>query len=235
MSTTSNFPRQRFGADEHFLEQNPWANPQHPSHHQQLQLHQQVSGLSRTATPSSTPAAQRRVVDLTEPQGSASTIPDYPSGPNSAMAATHATGESVNLGQPSLVYAVNNHLHETTPSRITVTSKEGIAAIPGPFDASRDRGKGSQSSKLDQSHSPSLLRHSAQDTQTSKALPKPLPFLQTGGGSSSTPGPRTSTPGRYPIVKAEDQGHVSRHSPMPQYHTPPVSTVANGQLNRFAS
>lgn len=234
MSTTSNFPWQRSGADEHFLEHNPWANPQHPSHHQQLRLHRQVSGLSQTATPSSTPAAQRRVVDLTEPQGSASTMHDYPSGPNSAIAATPATGESVYLGQSSQSYAVNNHLHETSPSRVTMASKEAIMANSGPFDALRERGNGSQSSKLDKSHSPSLLRHSSQDTQTFKALPKPLPFLQTGGGSSSTPGPRTSTPGRYPIVKAEDQGHISRRSPMPQYHAPPVSAVATNHLIPFA-
>lgn len=215
------------------MEQNPWANPQHPSHHQQLQLHRQVSGLSGTATPLSTPAAQRRVVDMTEPQGSASTIPDHPSGPNSSIAATPAT-EAANVGQSSQSYAISGYLHETTPSRKTVISEEGTAANMGPFDASRIRGKGSQSSKLDQSHSPSQLQHSSHDTQSSKALPKPLPFLQTGGASSSTPGPRTATPGRYAIVKAEDQSHVSRHSPMPQYNTPPVSTVAHGKMNRFA-
>lgn len=233
MSTTSNIPRQKYGADEHFLEQNPWANPQHPSHHQQLQLRRQVSGLSRTATPSSTPAAQRRIVDLTEPQGSASTIPDHPSGPNSSMAATPGT-EAANVGQPSQSYAINGYLYDSTPSRKVVILEEGTAANLGTFDASRVRGKGSQSSKLDQSHSPSQLQHSSHDTQSSKVLPKPLPFLQTSGASSSTPGPRTSTPGRYPIVKAEYQSHVSRHSPMPQYNTPPVSTVAQGKMNRIA-
>ncbi|KAL8796942.1 MAG: hypothetical protein Q9195_000713 [Heterodermia aff. obscurata] len=81
-------------ADERFLEQNPWANPQHPAHGH---LQRQRSAVSRPDSPLVTPAPQKRVVDLTVPQGSASTIADPLSGPNSSLAPTPATGEE-NVG-----------------------------------------------------------------------------------------------------------------------------------------
>ncbi|KAF2035971.1 hypothetical protein EK21DRAFT_53397 [Setomelanomma holmii] len=56
-------------AEEQFLESTPWANPRHPSH-QEARF-----GPVPARVPSyQTPAGQRRVVDLTAPNGSASTI-----------------------------------------------------------------------------------------------------------------------------------------------------------------
>lgn len=214
------------------MEQNPWANPQHPSHQQQRQqMHRQVSALSRTATPSSTPAAQRRVVDLTELQDSASTVPDHPSGPNSSMAATPTTGEAARFEQSSQNRTSDKHIVESTPSRSIGDLIEAIPANLAVFETMASKGKAPQSGRPDRSHSPSLQRNPSQDSQAPNALPKPLPFIPTGG-SSSIPGPRTSTPGRYTVVKAEDN---SRLSPMSQYHSQAVGTVANGQMNRFAA
>lgn len=229
MSTTSSFSRQRIGADEHFLEQNPWANPQHPSHHQQRQLHRQVSGLSRAVTPSLTPVAQRRIVDLTEPQGSASTIAEHTPGQSSSMTATPATAETVSLGQ---ILATSHNLLDSTPSRLTGSSVKAASANLAPLEASRDKVEGPHMTKMNDGHSPPLGRPPSRDNQTIKTLPKPLPFLHTSSGSSLTSGPRTSTPGRYTVIKIEDP----RHSPMPQHQqTATVSTVANGQMNRFAA
>ncbi|KAL8963851.1 MAG: hypothetical protein Q9183_004902, partial [Haloplaca sp. 2 TL-2023] len=45
-------------ADELFLEQNPWANPQHPAH-----LHSQASALSRTNSPLTAAAFNKRTAE----------------------------------------------------------------------------------------------------------------------------------------------------------------------------
>ncbi|KXG47574.1 uncharacterized protein PGRI_014440 [Penicillium griseofulvum] len=80
-------------AEEAFLERTPWANPQHPIHQQQQQQQQQHSQLPRPQgrtfehpQPSSyaTPAAQKRMVDINAPNGSASTIPENASAANSS-------------------------------------------------------------------------------------------------------------------------------------------------------
>ncbi|KAL9069800.1 MAG: hypothetical protein Q9161_005259 [Pseudevernia consocians] len=222
LSATASFPRQRPGAEEHFLEQNPWANPQHPAHHQQ-RMHRQVSGL----TPSSTPAGQRRLVDLSEPQGSASTIAEPQSGPNSSMAPTPATGETSKPVQAGRKPEMSESIGDSTPSR--VVNGRLLDMTPANL-ALQD----SSSAKAEKRSSPSIPRNLSIDSQTTNALPKPLPFMHTGG---ITPGMRTSTPVRYPIIKAEDANVGSRHSPIPhQFHgAAPVSTASNGQMNRFAA
>lgn len=81
----------RTAAEEAFLEQTPWANPQHPIHQQQAQ--NQYSQPHRPqgrpfeppqASSFVTPAAQKRVVDVNAPNGSASTIPENASAANSS-------------------------------------------------------------------------------------------------------------------------------------------------------
>ncbi|KAJ5936376.1 hypothetical protein N7454_005011 [Penicillium verhagenii] len=81
----------RTAAEEAFLEQTPWANPQHPIHQQQAQHQypQQHRPQGRPfehqqATSFATPAAQKRVVDINAPNGSASTIPENISVANSS-------------------------------------------------------------------------------------------------------------------------------------------------------
>ncbi|KAI2791497.1 hypothetical protein POX_c04358 [Penicillium oxalicum] len=73
----------RTAAEEAFLEQTPWANPQHPIHQQQPQ---HIYSQHHRAPVSSfaTPAAQKRVVDINAPNGSASTIPENMSAANSS-------------------------------------------------------------------------------------------------------------------------------------------------------
>ena len=65
------------------MEQTPWANPQHPIHQQQMPQGPQTQAFER-APPFTTPAAQKRVVDVNAPNGSASTIPDNASAANSS-------------------------------------------------------------------------------------------------------------------------------------------------------
>ncbi|KAF7713885.1 Uncharacterized protein PECH_006739 [Penicillium ucsense] len=73
----------RTAAEEAFLEQTPWANPQHPIHQQQPQ-HIYSQHHRPPISSFATPAAQKRVVDINAPNGSASTIPENMSAANSS-------------------------------------------------------------------------------------------------------------------------------------------------------
>lgn len=234
MSTNSNIPRPKKGADEHFLEQNPWANPQHPSHHQRRILHRQMSGLSRATTPMSASATQKRIADPTKPQAATSAVSDHPPEQNSSIAATSVTDapvESVQV-QNNRHHAVNNSILDSTPSKTAGSLASACRAHSAPFEFLSESGKDAQSSRIDP---PPLIINPSQDDRTPKNLPKPLPFSYTGSGSSSAPGPRTSTPGRYTVAEAENQGYLPQQSPLPQYHTGSVKPAANGVMNRFAT
>lgn len=223
LSATASFPPQKPRVEDHFLKQNPWANPQHPAHHQQ-RIHRQVSGLAGAATRSSTPAGQRRLVDLTDPHGSASTIAEPESGPNSSIAPTPATGEASKRAHSG---RQSESVMESTPSRVVNGSLlDSTPANPALQDSPR--------TNAGKRNSPSLPRNMLIDSQTPNVLPKPLPFMHTGG---SIPGFRTSTPVRYPIIKAEDANVGSRHSPIPHqlYGAAPVSTTTDGRVGRFAA
>jgi hypothetical protein len=75
-------------AEEQFIESTPWANPRHPSH----QDSRYPPGPSRVPS-YQTPAGQRRMVDLTAPNGSASTI-EANSNPPSAHNINGIPGEA---------------------------------------------------------------------------------------------------------------------------------------------
>ena len=107
-------PRQRQAAEEHFLEQTPWANPQHPIHSQILNNAQrQVSGHLSPNIPF-TPLGQKRIVDGPIIDGSGSTIPVFPS---SSLAPTPMSTDisPVNHQKPPPSLAKENHMD--TPSR----------------------------------------------------------------------------------------------------------------------
>ena len=217
------------------MERNPWANAQHPAHSlQRQQIRRQVSALSRAPTPSSTPPAQRRVVDLTKPQGSASTIAEPQSGPNSSMVPTTATGEPETLAQLGKTPLLGGILIDSTPSRMARGSVEAIPAAMTLLETATDNGGEPQSNIPDHRQSSSVPENISRETQASIALPKPLPFMQSGSSSSKL-NVQTSSPARYPTIKAEDTSYISRHSPVShQYHVPaPVSAMPGGELNRF--
>jgi hypothetical protein len=78
-------------AEEAFLEQTPWANPQHPIHqHQHLSHRAQSRILDSSRAPTfATPAGQLRMVDVNAPNGSASTIAENSSANNTPYGAEH--------------------------------------------------------------------------------------------------------------------------------------------------
>ena len=90
LSAISSLQRQRTNTDEQrFLEQTPWANPQHPAH----TLSHNHSRFSRPQSPTITPVVQRRIIDSSALQESGSTIPEAQSGPSSSVAPTPVTGD----------------------------------------------------------------------------------------------------------------------------------------------
>jgi hypothetical protein len=72
-------------AEEQFLEQTPWANPQHPIH----RLSRQNSNRSPPAHEFLTPANQQRTTETLQPAGSASTIVDPSAQASSALNTPH--------------------------------------------------------------------------------------------------------------------------------------------------
>ena len=187
-------------------------------------MHRQASGLSAAASRSSTPAGRRRLVDLADPHGSASTIAEPQSGPNSSIVQTPATGEASKAGQSGRKFGMSESIVDSTPSR--VMNGGLLDSTPAYLDSS--------SAKAGNKKSPSLPKAKSIDSQTPSVLPKPLPFMHTGG---SAPGFRTSTPARYPVIGAEDATVGSPHSPIPhQFHgAAPVSVASDGQVNRFVA
>ena len=230
---SSSFPRQRSGADEHFLEQNPWANPLHPSHQHRQHLHRQVSGLSRTATPSSTPVA-RPPVDLPEPQGSASTIADQPSGRNSSMVATPGTGEAPKPTHSDQKHALERSNDDSTPIRIAGKARDGLFIAMNPQENPHGEAGGVQLQRASRTNSPSQTVNRSRNSQTPSTLPKPLPF-KNNTGTTTTPLHRTVTPGRFDAIKHEDHFNSSRKSPMPRFDSPPINAAASGSNTKVAS
>jgi hypothetical protein len=119
-------------AEEQFLESTPWANPRHPSHQEARY------GPGPSRVPSyQTPAGQRRVVDLTAPNGSASTIEANSNPPSSN--AHHTNGRIDESESPVLQMKrapVDQATYTETPGSVTrnigAHGREAYAMLSSP-------------------------------------------------------------------------------------------------------
>ena len=222
LPASSSFSRQRSAADEHFLEQNPWANPQHPAH---SHLQRQRSAMSRPESPLITPAPQKRVVDLTSLQGSTSTIPD---GPSSSMAATPATGENQAKGvKMGSRVGSNTHLLDMLARAPDMHTDNQVSHATASNHDSKE-----QSTTISTPHQP-LQSHTH-----SKPLPHHLNASSSLPLFESTSNLKANvTPPDFPIGKAEEPTHSLHQSPLLHHFPTPtsVSAVANGQVNRLGA
>ena len=221
LSAASTFGRPPPAAEVQFLQQNAWANPQHPVH----QKDRQGSTLSQAATPSATPANQKRLV---ESRGSASTIPEHLSAPDSSVVPTPATEEVSRDAHTGLNSVASQNTKDATPSRITgVSMEENPALNPRPVEDSLT----AASVGAERNPTPLSSKIPGRESHTPGSLPKPLPFMQGGGMSQASP------PIRNPVIKAEDPSNVYRHTPIAHQFqgTPPISTASNGQISRFSA
>ena len=206
-------------ADERFLEQNPWANPQHPAH---SHLQRQRSAVSRPDSPLVTPAPQKRVVDLTAPQGSASTIADPLSGQNSSIAPTPATGEE-NAGATK---SRNGYPHITsTPIKASEMMMQENHGFPlKDLKSDKIKHPASSISTPTPKQTPPLYG----PVQKGSSINDPLPIPDGPVPYSASPRPRFST------VKVEER---PTHSLL-DHHVPsalPVGIGPNGAGARFGS
>ncbi|EXJ88386.1 hypothetical protein A1O1_05316 [Capronia coronata CBS 617.96] len=114
-------------AEEQFLEQTPWANPQHPIH----RLSRQNSNRS-PMTEFVTPANQQRTTDGLQPAGSASTIVDPAAQISSAINTPYDEQQqsSTTKVEPQPGSSVHNYrLHSTSPlDTRRVISGPGVGA-----------------------------------------------------------------------------------------------------------
>ncbi|KAI4259678.1 MAG: hypothetical protein LQ352_000611 [Teloschistes flavicans] len=211
-------------ADEHFLEQNPWANPQHPVH-----LHRQTSVLSRTASPLSNPAMPKRDSGINPASKQASAAAE-------GQARLHlSTGPSSAAVQPDRdpktarqAYSARRESDAPMgmPARHIQAADESLTPLVG---KQQSRLQGSKTSPLtilekfnrgmtDEIHvRPYVPRMSQKADSPSAALISKIP---TTGSPSN----------RFPVIKAEDIARLPGRSPTPQhYHRQlPVNGAANG-------
>lgn len=117
----------RPAAEEQFLEQTPWANPQHPIHHHVHRMSRQPSEQTTPGAPSLTPSGQKRVIDLSLQKGSASTTHENPSAAASANtpqgaeqdqdAPVHTEVDAPARGSSELVVNVQSQLNSPSEYR----------------------------------------------------------------------------------------------------------------------
>ncbi|MCJ1370328.1 hypothetical protein MMC20_001541, partial [Loxospora ochrophaea] len=123
LSAPSNFTRQKPAAEEQFLESTPWANPQHPIHHQSItNIQRRASGY---LGPFQTPVVQRQATDHNAHNGSASTIAEIQSGQGSSLGPTPTT---LDRGFAPPQHAQTDKPDTSpiiTPSKMTKSATEG--------------------------------------------------------------------------------------------------------------
>lgn len=212
---------------------NPWANPQHPSHHP---MQRQVSGLSQPASPFITPAPQRRFVDLNITHGSASTIADPRSGPGSSVVPTPVTGEqSARSGRPVHI-PMSEDVSSATPSRQLETPIPGTALDSSAQEASSVNVRAVHLNMLDHSEtSPYSSNITTSIPRVSNDIAIPSSAAE-GSALSAGPNVVESPRNRYPIIKAEGPAQSLRQSSgLIQHHTLDRTTAAmNGHSDVFS-
>lgn len=209
------------------MEQNPWANAQHPAHQMYQHTQRQVYGLSGPPSPVSTPVAQRRVTDLSLPNGSASTVTEQPSVQTSLIASTPFTGDTgPAFPVPNRTPDVEGTTSHTSSKLVAIGIKANAperAVAKSPSDQGH-KIIAAASRPVHFSNSPPYQgrKSSAMDQDT------------LGKRAASTVG---SSPFRYSTVKAEEALDGSHQSPAPpHFHIPPRTSITNGvELGRYGA
>ncbi|KAL8992308.1 MAG: hypothetical protein Q9169_007200 [Polycauliona sp. 2 TL-2023] len=224
LSATAVLQRSKSVADEHFLEQNPWANPQHPAH-----LHRQASGISRTASPMIVSATQKRPVDSSIETGSTPVSAGAPSGPRSA----------VNTGSDRLDTETRSnkqrvHAESSRQPPLSTPSKD----MPVPKEKQIGQGLG-EAGQLPKTKAPPLPASERPQPLAAGRVPgqeiNVRPYMPRQTFQAHSPKAPISPSNRYPMIKAEDLARLPGRTPPPQQYHPPVQVAVNGGIDRFAA
>ncbi|WEW58474.1 hypothetical protein PRK78_003942 [Emydomyces testavorans] len=216
----------RQAAEEKFLEQTPWANPQHPVHGQFRHQMQQDRISDSQGYPNlfSTPAGQQRVVDLSALNGSASTIPEHPSAPNSTAADTpYDYDRARRIADTSITGPSNSHYADNIDGPSTFRSLSS-----SPLEVRRPHPQKSQPQHEIHrgSPAPSSIEPMGPPSSTRDILYSP---------SSSS----TVRPGRFGVVAKEEESVSSvssRQKPLVSGSVPQSASIPTGasERNRIA-
>ena len=223
LSAASTFGRLQSGAEDHFLQQNAWANPQHPAH----QMHRQVSTLSRAETQSSTPTNQKVAYDSAQPQDSASIAAELPPEPGTSIPPIPSNGNTLrDAGTEASAQIIAQQTADATPSSVVEEDGGDVAARNS---RGVDQPRTTFKNKL--GHSASHLVNKGvpregDSLSAHNAAAKSTQFLQSGGTSRSPP------LARPPVIKAEESGQPTRRSPnMPTHPNSHFVDGRSGQTN----
>ncbi|KAL3475359.1 Sds3-like-domain-containing protein [Aspergillus californicus] len=182
-------------AEEAFLEQTPWANPQHPIHQHQHMSHMshmshrpQNRVLDNSSVPAlATPAGQLRVVDVSAPNGSASTIAENSSANNTPYGAEQDNAVTAAGSYHDYDTERRSGLRSLTTSPLDVRKPQPVpftASDHRPSQGARNHNYSSPPSRL------SLFQSSGPKRDTSPSLPsKPVNSLHQSAGMVGGPGP----------------------------------------------
>ncbi|KAL8918976.1 MAG: hypothetical protein Q9208_007026 [Pyrenodesmia sp. 3 TL-2023] len=232
LSANAVLPRSNTTADEHFLEQNPWANPQHPAH-----LHRQASALSRTVSPSATPISQKRAPGSLGSLQVASTLAEAQQGSYPSMLPTPATGESDRDPKASRLglSASTAHVPTNAFSRQPPPSTENSNSVATHHQSGLQKNRTSAGPSSENALGSASGRFKAPEIHMKPYVPK-LPRRTETKSPSSGPMAKlpASPPGRFPVIKPEDMMRLPGRSPTPQrmHRSVPVNVAANGLRER---
>ncbi|KAI1618257.1 Sds3-like-domain-containing protein [Exophiala viscosa] len=174
-------------AEEQFLEQTPWANPQHPIH----RLSRQNSNRS-PLNEFLTPASQQRTAEALQPAGSASTIAD-PNAHASSVINTPHDGQSSTTKMENLA-GTNYQINSVSPLDTRRVVADGSDA-PGK-DVSRDFASSPLNARVHLAGSPPRAGSARPDKMTRLGNDSPFKHANNAG---ITAGSGFSGTGRFSI------------------------------------
>ncbi|KAL9022632.1 MAG: hypothetical protein Q9185_000210 [Variospora sp. 1 TL-2023] len=228
LSTTVVLPRPNAVADEHFLEQNPWANPQHPAH-----LHRQGSAISRTVSPLAAAARPRRSSESIEGVRPASTLPgrhqeSYPS-----------TSSNTVTGQQGVFPRLGSSLGAEAGSQFSKPSGPPPSSTEMAMFVARKQQGGLQESRhaalklFAKAHPSASGRVQTPEMHMKPYIPKISRRL--GSPSLTAASKLPASPSTcIPVIKAEEVSRLPGRSPTPQHchRRVPVNVAENGASDR---
>ncbi|KAL8943543.1 MAG: hypothetical protein Q9216_001001 [Gyalolechia sp. 2 TL-2023] len=235
LSSTAVFPRPKAFADEHFLEQNPWANPQHPAH-----LHRQASTTSRAVSPLVAPALQRQPIEPNRNAQAVSAHLEAESRPYFPSRFTLAPGQQDGgLRKVKLDAGAGTRpgARTSTPNRLLPPVGESLTTDPGNQRDRSEKPKVPPMTASEKTRSPGVGRSQGQDSHIKSRVPNKMPRETDSPSLASESKLPASPSSRLSNIKDADITHLPNQSPAPQqYHRPvSVNLAAHGAGDRFTT
>ncbi|KAL8791042.1 MAG: hypothetical protein Q9213_000249 [Squamulea squamosa] len=220
LSASAVLQRSKPVADEHFLEQNPWANPKHPAH-----LHHQASALSRTASPSAVSVTQKRP---SEPLVGVRSTPKLAEPPTRPPEGANPRTDQQRTNKERLSDRVNLGVPSSTSSKRAQSLNESLTPHTESQEARSSREFPPSSATL---ASPAG-RNAVREIHVRPYMPKVTLKSDNVSSALASKAP-ISPPHRFPTIKAEDITRLPGRTPTPQQYHQPIQVAVNGGIDGF--